>query len=136
MPEGAENLGVKLDVIVRPISPRNNLVGFATVTINDSFAVDNIRVCTGDKGMYVNMPSVQDSQGNWRDVFKPITADARNLIVSAVLNGYNEAIEKMRETLDAAKQDKKPSLSGALKGNADKVKNQPSKSTGQSEQSR
>lgn len=136
IPEAVEKDDLKLDVNVRPISPQNNLVGFATVTINNSFAVENIRVCTGDKGMYVNMPSMKDSQGKWHDVFKPITAEARNLIVSAVLNGYNEAIEKMRETLDAAKQDKKPSLSGALKGNADKVKNQPSKSTGKSEQSR
>lgn len=135
-PEAAENNDLKLEVSVRPIAPRNNLVGFATVTINDSFAVENIRVCTGDKGLYVNMPSVQDSQGKWNDVFKPITADARNLIVSAVINGYKAAIDKMRETIDASRAAaEKPSLTDTLKDNAEKVKKQPKKTAGKSEQS-
>ena len=63
LPEVEGKNDLKIDVTVRPITPRGNLLGFATVTINDSFAVENIRVCTGDKGLYVNMPSVQDSQG-------------------------------------------------------------------------
>ena len=133
--EAAESNDLKLEVSVRPIAPRNNLVGFATVTINDSFVVENIRVCKGEKGLYVNMPSQQDSQGNWRDVFKPITADAHKLLISAILNGYTAAIEKMRETVDATKEADKPSLTGALKDNADKVKSQPKKTAGKSEQS-
>ena len=135
IPEAVGNNDLKIDVSVRPIAPRNNLVGFATVTINDSFAVENIRVCKGEKGLYVNMPSQQDGQGNWHDVFKPITADSRKLLISAILNGYNAAIDKMRETVDATKEAEKPSLSGALKGNADKVKKQPVKSAGKNEQS-
>ncbi|MBQ9680589.1 MAG: SpoVG family protein [Ruminococcus sp.] len=134
-PEAAENNDLKLEVSVRPIAPRNNLVGFATVTINDSFAVENIRVCKGEKGLYVNMPSQQDSQGNWRDVFKPITAESRKLLISAILNGYTAAIDKMRETVDATKEADKPSLTGALKDNAGKVKSQPKKTAGKSEQS-
>ena len=31
---------MKLDVYVRPISPIDNLIGFANVTINDSFSVE------------------------------------------------------------------------------------------------
>ena len=76
-PDAAANNDLKIEVSVRPIAPRNNLLGFATVTINDSFVVENFRVCSGEKGLYVNMPSMQDSQGNWHDTFKPITADAR-----------------------------------------------------------
>jgi len=136
LPEVEGKNDLKIDVTVRPITPRGNLFGFATVTINDSFAVENIRVCTGDKGLYVNMPSVQDSQGKWNDVFKPITADARNLIVSAVINGYKAAIDKMRETLDASRAAaEKPSLTDTLKDNAEKVKKQPKKTAGKSEQS-
>ena len=136
LPEAADKNDLKIEVNVRPLAPRNNLLGFATVTINDSFAVENICVRKGDKGLYVNMPSVQDGQGKWNDVFKPITADARKLIVSAVINGYNAAIEKMRETVDASKSAaEKPSLSDTIKGNAEKVKKQPSKSSGKGEQS-
>lgn len=135
-PDAAANNDLKIEVSVRPIAPRNNLLGFATVTINDSFVVENFRVCSGEKGLYVNMPSMQDSQGNWHDTFKPITADARNLIVSAIINGYGAAIDKMRETLDASREaTEKPSLKGALMDQADKVRKQPVKSAGKSEQS-
>ena len=134
--EIAENNALKIEVNVRPIAPRNNLLGFATVTFNDSFVVESFRVCSGEKGLYVNMPSMQDSQGNWHDTFKPITAEARSLIVSAIINGYGAAIEKMRETLDASREAaQKPSLKGALKDQADKVRKQPVKSAGKSEQS-
>ena len=120
-PDAAANNDLKIEVSVRPIAPRNNLLGFATVTINDSFVVENFRVCSGEKGLYVN---------------KPITADARNLIVSAIINGYGAAIDKMRETLDASREaTEKPSLKGALKDQADKVRKQPVKSAGKSEQS-
>lgn len=128
IPENSEVMPLKLDVRVRPIAPKENLVGFAAVTINDCFVVEGLKVCAGDKGLYVNMPSQQDGNGNWRDICKPITADFRRQLNEAVVEGYNTAIEKMQATLEAAKGvNEKPSLTGALKENADKVKNQPVK---------
>lgn len=127
-PEAGGTTPLKLDVRVRPISPRDNLVGFASVTINDCFVVEGLKVCAGDKGMYVNMPSTQDGSGNWRDICKPITADFRRQLTEAVAEGYTTAIEKMQATLDAARgAADKPSLSGALRDNAGKVKSQPAK---------
>ena len=39
-PAQAAAAPMKLDVSVRPISPIDNLIGFANVTINDSFSVE------------------------------------------------------------------------------------------------
>ena len=126
--EKAEAMPIKLDVRVRPIAPKENLVGFASITINDSFVVDGFKVCMGEKGMYVNMPSQQDAGGNWHDVCKPITADFRRQLTEAVAVEYSAAIDRMQATLDAARgAAEKPSLTGALKENAGKVKNQPAK---------
>ena len=76
------------------------------------------------------MPSQQDSRGNWRDTFKPITSEAHKQLSAAIIEGYSVAIEKMQATLDAARSAaEKPSLSGALKENAGKVKNQPTKTS-------
>lgn len=127
---------MKLDVHVRPIAPVNNLLGFASVTINDSFVVEGFRICSGEKGLYVNMPSTKDGD-NWRDTFKPITAEARRQLTGAILDGYGLAIERMQATLDASRgAAERPSVADALKDNADKVKNQPVKSAGKAEQSR
>ena len=126
--EKTEAMPLKLDVRVRPIAPKENLVGFATVTINDCFVVEGFKVCAGEKGLFVNMPSTQDGNGNWRDTCKPITAYFRRQLTEAVAEGYSVAIEKMQATLEAARgAAEKPSLTGALKENVGKVKNQPAK---------
>ena len=53
---------------MRPIAPMGNLLGYASVTIGDSFKIDGFRICSGEKGLYVNMPATQDKSGNWKDV--------------------------------------------------------------------
>lgn len=127
-PEGTEAAPLNIDVRVRPIAPKDNLLGFASVTINNCFVVEGLKVCSGEKGLYVNMPSMQDGNGNWRDVCKPITSDFRRQLTEAVVEGYGVAIEKMQATLEAAKTvNEKPSLAGALKENASKVKEQAAK---------
>lgn len=120
--------GLKLDVNVRPIAPMGNLLAFANVTIGDSFKIDGFRICSGENGLYVNMPSTQDKQGKWRDVCWPVTADFRRQLNDALIEGYGAAIESLQATLEATKgAAEKPSLSGALKENAGKVKDQPAK---------
>ena len=125
---------LKLDVTVRPIAPMENLLGFANVTIGDSFVVEGFRICSGEKGLYVNMPSAQDKNGTWRDTFKPITADARRQLTGAIIEGYSAAIERLQATLDASRgAAERPSVSEALKENAEKAKSQPTKSAGKTE---
>ena len=96
--------GMKLDVRVRPIAPMGNLLAFANVTIGGCFKIDGFRICSSEKGLYVNMPATQDKGGNWKD------------------------IENLQATLEATKgAAEKPSLTGTLKENAGKVKEQPTK---------
>lgn len=128
--ENQEAAGLKLDVNVRPIAPMGNLLAFANVTVGDCFKIDGFRICSGENGLYVNMPSTQDKQGKWRDVCWPVTADFRKQLNDALIEGYGQAIENLQATLEATKgAAEKPSLSGALKENAGKVKSQPAKST-------
>ena len=127
-PDTQASESLKLDVTVRPIAPMGNLLAFANVTIGDCFKIDGFRICSGENGLYVNMPSTQDKQGKWRDVCWPVTADFRKQLNDALIEGYGQAIENLQATLEATKgAAEKPSLSGALKENAGKVKNQPAK---------
>ena len=128
-PETQASEGLKLDVTVRPIAPMGNLLAFANVTIGDCFKIDGFRICSGENGLYVNMPSTQDKQGKWRDVCWPVTADFRRQLNDALIEGYGQAIENLQATLEATKgAAEKPSLTGALKENAGKVKTPPAKS--------
>ena len=117
-PEAQTGESLKLDVTVRPIAPMGN-----------RFKIDGFRICSGENGLYVNMPSTQDKQGKWRDVCWPVTADFRRQLNDALIEGYGQAIENLQATLEATKgAAEKPSLTGALKDNAGKVKTQPAKS--------
>ena len=128
-PEAQTGESLKLDVTVRPIAPMGNLLAYANVTIGDCFKIDGFRICSGENGLYVNMPSTQDKQGKWRDVCWPVTADFRRQLNDALIEGYGQAIENLQATLEATKgAAEKPSLTGALKDNAGKVETQPAKS--------
>jgi stage V sporulation protein G len=101
--------GVKLDVRAYPIQePKGSVVAFASVTINDMFAVNNIRVVTGEKGLFVAMPQVKDAKGAYRDICFPVTADMRKLLNDAILGAY--ALEKQapakESTVDKLRESK------------------------------
>ena len=104
--------GMKLDVRVRPIAPMGNLLAFANVTIGGCFKIDGFRICSSEKGLYVNMPATQDKGGNWKDVCWPVTAEFRKQLNDALIDGYGQAIENLQATLEATKgAAEKPSLS-------------------------
>lgn len=110
---------LKLDVSVRPITPKNNLLAFASVKIADCFVVDNIKIVAGDKGLFVNMPSAQDGKGKFHDVCFPVTADFRQQLQNAVLDGYTAAVEKV-QNIGAAQREftEKPSIKDKLRDGA------------------
>ena len=108
-PDTQASESLKLDVTVRPIAPMGNLLAFANVTIGDCFKIDGFRICSGENGLYVNMPSTQDKQGKWRDVCWPVTADFRRQLNDALIEGYGQAIENLQATLEATRDAEKPS---------------------------
>lgn len=127
----SEPAPMNLDVRVRPIAPKNNLLAFASVKINDCFAVDGLKVMSGEKGLFVNMPSAPDGKGGYKDVCFPITADFRKQLQAAVLDGYSVAIEKMQAALDGANSQprkeaqEKPSIRSQLNEAAKETRSQP-----------
>ena len=111
---------IKLEARAYPIAePMNNTLAYATVTINDVFAVKGIRVMNSEKGKFAAMPSMRDKSGEYREVCHPITGDFRKKLNSAVLVAYEAAIER-------AGQDKSSVLDGIKEGTkADREKNSP-----------
>ena len=114
---------VKLDVRAYPINePKGNVVAFASVTIDDMFAVNNIRVVNSEKGPFVAMPQVKDKEGQYRDICFPVTADLRKQLNEAILGAY--AAEK--EKAPVAKE----STADKLRVGAKEAKAQPAKAAG------
>lgn len=68
----------------------SKLKAMASITIDGAFVVKGLRVIEGKNGIFVAMPSRQVSEGRYEDIAFPITAEAREMVIKAVLDKYNE----------------------------------------------
>ena len=78
------------------VFPKDNLgktLGFANITLMDKFVVKNLRIVQGEKGIFIGMPSNKRKNGEFIDLFFPITQDARDLITKAIIHKYEEVIQ-------------------------------------------
>ena len=82
------------DVRVRRVNKEGKMRAIVSVTIDDEFAVHDIKVIEGDNGVFIAMPSRKTPNGEFRDIAHPINSAAREKLQSAILKSYQEALEK------------------------------------------
>lgn len=80
------------DVRVRRVSKEGKMRAIVSVTIDNEFAVHDIKVIEGDNGIFIAMPSRKTADGEFRDIAHPINSDARKKLQDAILKGYEEAL--------------------------------------------
>ena len=104
----------KLDVTVRPIEPKGNLVAFASLKINDCFVIDDFKVLQNskDNSLFVGMPSKPDknSTTGYRDTARPITKEFRAELTGAVVAAYHAEVEKLQARAAAVATPEKQSI--------------------------
>lgn len=64
--------------------------GIASITIDDSFVVHDIKILESEKGLFVAMPSRRTPAGEFKNIAHPINAETREIIQKAVLNEYEK----------------------------------------------
>jgi len=80
------------DVRVRKVLQEGKMKAIVSVTLDDAFVIHDVKVVEGQNGLFVAMPSRKTPDGEFRDIAHPITSSAREIIQSAVLQAYQEAI--------------------------------------------
>ena len=80
------------DVRVRKINAEGKMKAVVSVTFDNAFVVHDVKVVEGMNGIFVAMPSRKTPEGEFRDIAHPISAAAREVIQTAVLKAYQEAI--------------------------------------------
>lgn len=79
-------------VNVRKIEKEGSrMKGIASVLLDDSFAIHDIRIIEGEKGLFIAMPSKKTPNGGYRDIAHPINAEVRSMFEEAILKAYEEA---------------------------------------------
>ena len=79
-------------VNVRKIEKEGSrMKGIASILLDDSFAVHDIRIIEGDNGLFIAMPSRKTATGGYRDIAHPINPEVRAMFEDAILEAYKNA---------------------------------------------
>lgn len=79
------------DVRLRKLNNGSKMKAIASITIDDSFVVREIRVIEGQNGLFVAMPSRKIPSGEFRDIAHPINSETRQMIQNIILDEYKKA---------------------------------------------
>lgn len=81
------------DVKVRLVGNEGGkLKGVATIVIDDSVAVHDIKLIEGNDGIFMAMPSKKMPDGEYKDLVHAINSPTREYIKESVMNAYKKAV--------------------------------------------
>jgi stage V sporulation protein G len=81
------------EVKVFPVQ-EDRLKAYVTITFDDCFVVRDLKVISGNNGLFVAMPSKKRKDGTYRDTAHALNNQTRQMIESKVLDEYNKEIQK------------------------------------------
>ena len=82
-------------VNVRKIEKEGSrMKGIASVLLDDSFAVHDIRIIEGEKGLFIAMPSKKTPTGDYRDIAHPINPEVRSMFEEKIIEEYKKIENK------------------------------------------
>lgn len=87
------------DVRIRRVTKEGKLKAVASITLDDEFAVHDIKIINGEKGLFVAMPSKMASDGVYRDIAHPINCAARDRIQKEILTAYEKVLDEQEKML-------------------------------------
>ena len=78
---------------VRRVEGETRLKAVASITIDEAFAVHELRIIEGNEGLFVAMPSRKTAEGTFRDIAHPINIETRKMVEEVVLEAYKNLEE-------------------------------------------
>lgn len=76
------------EIKIRKMYEDNRLRALVSVTLDNDFAVHDIKVIEGPERLFVAMPSRREDNGVFRDIVHPITPDSRRYMEEMILDEY------------------------------------------------
>lgn len=80
------------DVRVRIVKKDDSkLKAVASITIDNSFVVHDIKIIEGADSYFIAMPSRKTNEGEYKDIAHPINTETREAIREIILKAFEEA---------------------------------------------
>lgn len=81
--------------------PDSSVKAIASASFDGYYMVHGIKVCEGEKGLFISMPSTsytnQNGEKKYQDIFHPTTKGARDALNTSVLNAYKAALAQSQQ---------------------------------------
>ena len=81
------------DIRIHKVNADNKLKAVASVTFDDEFVVHDIKIISGQNGMFIAMPSRKMGEGDFRDIAHPLSSEVRTKMKDAIFAEYAKVIE-------------------------------------------
>ena len=65
----------------------------ASITLDEAFAIHDIKVIEGERGLFVAMPNKKMPNGEYRDVAYPIHSGMRAVLEEVILGEYYNVLK-------------------------------------------
>ena len=80
------------EVKIRKFFSDGNIKAVISITIDNCFAVHDIRVIQGTDRLFAAMPSRKDENGIYRDIVHPIDSETRDKFERIILAAYENYV--------------------------------------------
>ena len=90
-------LPMKVDIKISSIRPEGSIRAYASINLNDCFAIRNVKVVDSSKGLFIAMPSYKAGNGEYKDICFPVTREFREQLNNAVIDAYNQALTQSQQ---------------------------------------
>lgn len=87
------------EVRLNLVEERGRMKAVASVTFDKEFAVHDVKVIDGEKGLFIAFPSRRNNKedGAFVDICHPVTQTMREKVQDAVLARYEEVLNESKE---------------------------------------
>ncbi len=87
------------EVKVYPVN-EDRLKAYVTITIDNVFVIRDLKIISGNDGLFVAMPSKKRKDGQFRDIAHPLNQETRELIENMVFEAYKKEVQSMGQSLE------------------------------------
>ena len=89
------------DVRIRRITTGGKMKAVVSITIDDCFAIHDIKIIESQNGLFIAMPSRKTPDGQFKDIAHPINSETRKTIEKLILEKFDELEEEVEEIPEA-----------------------------------
>ena len=76
----------------------SKLKAVATLTIDDCFAIHDIKIIKNNDELFIAMPSKKMPSGEYKDVVHPLNTETRTMLQNLILEKYDQVLSEVTDT--------------------------------------